>query len=86
MKRLIWIAPVLALLAGCEDMNMNQPQMIGTVGGAVLGAAVTPHNPVSGALIGSAVGLAAGTYLFKDSSGKCTWQRPDGTRYIANCP
>ena len=90
MRKLLMIAPVLALLAGCEDMSqtggLSQNQLVGTVGGAAIGAVVTPHNPLQGALIGGAVGLVAGTYLGRDTQGHCVYQRPDGSRYLAQCP
>jgi hypothetical protein len=84
MQKILWILPVVALLGGCEGMTNSQ--VLGTAGGAVIGAAVTPDNAVTGALLGSAVGLAAGSYLGHDSTGQCTWQRPDGSRYYAACP
>lgn len=84
MKKILCIVPVAALLAGCDSLTTQQ--LYGTAGGAALGAVVTPGNPVQGALIGSAVGLVAGTYLGHDASGQCVWQRPDGSRYVANCP
>lgn len=85
MKKFLWILPVVALVSGCDQMSNSQ--MIGAAGGAAVGAAVTPNNAVTGALLGSAVGLAAGTYLGRDTtSNQCLWERPDGTRYTANCP
>lgn len=83
MRTLYWIVPAVALLAGCEDMSQNQ--LLGTTGGAAIGAAVTPNKPLKGALIGGAVGLAAGTYLGHDTTGRCVYQRPDGTRFVADC-
>jgi hypothetical protein len=67
-------------------MGMTDQQMMGTAGGAAIGAVVTPHNRLQGALIGGAVGLAAGTYLGRDASGGCVYQRANGTRYVATCP
>lgn len=84
MRKFIILVPIFAILAGCEDLT--QQQMVGTTGGAAIGAIVTPHNPLQGALIGGAVGLVAGTYLGRDSTGRCVYQRPDGSRYIAACP
>ena len=83
MNRILVILPLLGALAGCDQLNSNQ--VAGTAGGAVLGAVVTPHNPLQGALIGSAVGLAAGSLLGHTSNGQCLYQRPDGTRYTAAC-
>ncbi len=84
MTKIFWIAPVIALLAGCQDMS--QQQMFGTAGGAAIGAVVTPNDPLQGAVIGGAVGLLAGTYLGRDPQGNCVYQRPDGSRYVATCP
>ena len=84
MQKFFLIVPIIALLAGCEDMS--QQQLLGTGGGAALGAVLTPNDPLQGALIGGAVGLVAGTYLGRDAQGKCVYQRPDGSRYIATCP
>ena len=84
MRKIYLLIPVFAILAGCEDMSQNQ--LVGTTGGAAIGAIVTPHNPLQGALIGGAVGLVAGTYLGKDASGNCVYQRSNGTRYLAACP
>ncbi len=39
MRKFIWVVPVLAALAGCD--GMSQQQMVGTAGGAAIGAAVT---------------------------------------------
>ncbi len=84
MRKIFLILPMMGALAGCEQLTDSQA--VGTGGGAVIGALVTPHNPVQGALIGGAVGLVAGTYLGHDSTGKCLYQRPDGSRYTAACP
>ena len=88
MHRIFLALPFMAALAGCDatNMGMTDQQMMGTAGGAAIGAVVTPHNPLQGALIGGAVGLAAGTYLGRDTSGGCVYQRANGTRYVATCP
>jgi hypothetical protein len=84
MQRFYMLVPFAVLLSGCEDLN--QQQLVGTTGGAAIGAIVTPNNPLQGALIGSAVGLAAGTYMGRDPTGRCIFQRTDGSRYLATCP
>ena len=84
MLKIIWILPVLGLLAGCENLTDNQ--VVGTAGGAAIGAVVTPGNPMQGALLGGAVGLVAGSYLGRDTAGKCIYQRNNGSRYYAACP
>lgn len=83
MRKFFLMLPVLGLVAACDTMTKNQ--QVGTLGGAVLGAVVTPGNPVEGAAIGGAVGLVAGTLVGHASSGGCLYQRPDGTRYTAAC-
>lgn len=84
MRKLYLLVPIAALLAGCEDLS--QQQLVGTTGGAAIGAIVTPGNPLQGALIGSAIGLAAGTFMGRDPNGRCIYQRTDGSRYLATCP
>ena len=84
MNKIYLLAAFGTLLAGCEDMSQNQ--VLGTTSGAAIGAIVTPHNPIQGALIGSAIGLAAGTYAGHDASGRCIYRRTDGSRYVAACP
>lgn len=83
MTRILMALPVMALLAGCGDYT--QSQIGGAAGGAALGAVVTPHNRLQGALIGSAVGLAAGSLMGHTATGECLYERPDGTRYTAAC-
>ncbi len=88
MRKILMGLPVLAALAGCDGTNMGltNNQMIGTAGGAAIGALVTPVNPIQGAAIGGAVGLAAASLMGKDPKGGCLYQRSDGTRYSAACP
>ena len=78
------LVPCAVFLAGCEDLS--QQQLVGTTGGAAIGAVVTPHNPLQGALIGGAIGLVAGTYMGRDKDGRCVYQRADGSRSLAACP
>ncbi len=88
MRKILMLLPVLGALAACDGTNMGltNNQVIGTAGGAAIGALVTPVNPIQGAAIGGAVGLAAASLMGHDSTGKCVYQRPDGTRYPAACP
>ena len=83
MNRFILILPVLGLVAACDPLQ--QTQLAGTVGGAAVGALVTPNDPTQGALIGGVVGLAAGSMIGYNASGQCVYQRPDGSRYTAAC-
>ena len=84
MRKFLMLVPVVFALASCEDLS--QQQLVGTTGGAAIGAVVTPHNPLQGALIGGAIGLVAGTYMGRDTEGHCVYQRSDGSRYLAACP
>ena len=84
MRKFLMLVPIVFALAGCEDLS--QQQLVGTTGGAAIGAVVTPHNPLQGALIGGAIGLVAGTYMGRDKEGHCVYQRSDGSRYLAACP
>lgn len=88
MHKILMVLPLLGALAGCDQYGNSQfsnQQLGATAGGAALGAIVTPNNRLQGALIGSAVGLAAGSLMGKTSNGQCLYERPDGTRYTANC-
>ena len=40
MRKLYLLVPFVVVLAGCEDMS--QQQLLGTTGGAVIGAVVSP--------------------------------------------
>ena len=83
MKKLLMILPLLSMAAACDPLQ--QSQLAGTVGGAAVGALVTPNDPTQGALIGGVVGLAAGSLIGSTASGQCVYQRPDGSRYTAAC-
>lgn len=83
MMKIFLMLPLLGMVAACDTMTPNQ--QIGTAGGAVVGALVTPGNPVQGAAIGGAVGLIAGSLIGHTSTGQCLYQRRDGTRYTAAC-
>jgi hypothetical protein len=83
MKKLVLVFPLLGLIAACD--TLEQQQLAGTAGGAALGALATPNDPTQGALIGGAVGLAAGTLLGRTASGECVYQRQDGSRFVGPC-
>ena len=83
MKKIILMLPLLGMMAACD--SLTQKEQIGTAGGAVVGALVTPGNPVAGAAIGGAVGLAGAALIEHASNGRCVYQRPNGSRYTANC-
>jgi uncharacterized protein YcfJ len=85
MNRFLLVLPIVAALAACETQGQNQ--IAGTAAGALIGASVSnDDDKLRGALIGGAVGLAAGTLVSgRDSQGRCLYERPDGTRYYANC-
>lgn len=62
--KLIAIAGLMVILAGCAGMSSREQRMlsggaIGAAGGAALGA-VTGGNPAVGAVVGGAVGVVGG--------------------------
>jgi YMGG-like Gly-zipper len=83
MMRFLLIVPLVGLVAACDPLQQNQ--LAGTVGGAAIGALVTPDNPEKGAVIGGAIGLAAGSMIGYTASGQCVYQRADGSRYTGVC-
>jgi YMGG-like Gly-zipper len=83
MTRFLLIVPMMGLVAACDPLQ--QSQLGGTVGGAAIGALITPENPEKGAVIGGAIGLAAGSMIGYTASGQCVYQRSDGSRYVGVC-
>lgn len=85
MKKYLMALPLIGLLAACE--TQDQALLATTATGAVIGAAVSSDDDrLTGALIGSAAGLAAGALLLgKNARGECIYERPDGSRYAASC-
>lgn len=85
MKKYLMILPLVAGLAACETQGQNQ--LAGAATGALIGASVSnDDDQIRGAVIGGAVGLAAGTLIGqRDASGRCLYQRPDGSRYYRAC-
>ncbi|MCB5411209.1 YMGG-like glycine zipper-containing protein [Pseudogemmobacter faecipullorum] len=80
------LIPAFAL-AGCVETTPTQNTVLGTVGGAAVGAAVSSKGDMGkGALIGAAVGAVAGTYLGQTSTpGQCYYRNSAGQRYVAAC-
>lgn len=85
MNRFWMVLPLVGALAACETQEQNQ--VAGTLTGAAIGAAVSNDDDKStGIIVGGLTGLAAGTLIGqRDTSGRCLYQRPDGSRYYANC-
>lgn len=84
MTRLLLALPLLGALAAC--VTQEQRMLTGAAVGMAAGAAVSSdEDRMKGALIGGAVGLAAGTLIGRDTSGRCVYQRPDGSRYVGAC-
>lgn len=84
MKRILLLLPLLGLLAACE--TQEQRMLTGAAVGMAAGAAVSSdEDRMKGALIGGALGLAAGTLIGRDTSGRCIYQRSDGSRYAGPC-
>ena len=90
LKKSLLALPLVALIAGCQGMNMGGTGQ-STAGGALLGAAAgaaiaDDGDRADGALIGGALGAAAGNLVGRSQNGNCVYQRPDGSRYVATCP
>ena len=83
MTKFLVMLPVLGLLGACDQFTNSEGA--GALGGAAIGAAITPGNRVEGALLGGAVGLAAGSLVGHTASGQCLYRRSDGTEYTAAC-
>lgn len=85
MKKLALVIPMIAALGACDTPDGRLAAS--TAAGAVLGASVSGSNDkAKGAIIGGAAGLAAGTLINRSQTGNCTYQRANGTTYIAACP
>ena len=83
MAKMVWMLPVLGLLAACD--TMAQRQITGTLGGAALGMAVSgSDDKLTGALVGGGLGLAGATAM-GPNAGNCLYQRADGSQYEAPC-
>ncbi|MEO5615959.1 MAG: YMGG-like glycine zipper-containing protein [Cypionkella sp.] len=84
MKRILLLLPLLGVLAACD--TQEQRMITGTAVGMAAGAAVSSDKDrMKGALIGGALGLAAGTLIGRDPSGRCVYERSDGSRYVGPC-
>ena len=89
MKKIILAFPMIAALAACDTTmrSADTATLTGAAVGAAAGAAVSgDDDQVEGAIIGGLAGAAAGNYIGRTQAGACVYQRPDGTRYTANCP
>jgi|AntRauTorckE5430_2_1112549.scaffolds.fasta_scaffold34139_3 hypothetical protein len=85
MKKFIMLLPMIAALAACDTPDGTLAAT--TAAGALAGASVSSSNDrTKGAIIGAGAGLLAGTLINRQSNGNCTYQRPDGSTYIAACP
>lgn len=85
MQKFIMILPIIAALAACDTPDGTLAAT--TAAGALTGVAVSGSNDrAKGAIIGAGAGLLAGTLINRQSNGNCTYQRPDGSTYVAACP
>ena len=85
MKKFLIAIPLIAALGACDTYNPNTGTLAGAALGAAAGAAVSgSDDKLLGAVIGGAAGAAAGSYLGRDSSGKCVYQNTDGSRYTGD--
>ena len=90
LKKSLLALPLVALIAGCQGTGMGATGN-STTGGALLGAAAgaaiaDDGDRFEGAVIGGALGAAAGNLVGRTQTGNCVYQRPDGSRYVATCP
>ncbi|QYK40188.1 MAG: glycine zipper 2TM domain-containing protein [Paracoccaceae bacterium] len=88
MKKFLLILPLCALAAaGCTPTTADQRAVLGGIGGAAVGAAVSsPSDRTQGALIGAAVGVAASTLIGPaPTAGQCYYRNSRGERFIAPC-
>ncbi|QFU07155.1 Glycine zipper 2TM domain protein [Rhodobacteraceae bacterium THAF1] len=87
LKKSLLALPLVALIAGCQGTGMNNSTTGGALLGAAAGAAIADDGDrIEGAVIGGALGAAAGNLVGRTQSGNCVYQRPDGSRYVATCP
>jgi outer membrane lipoprotein SlyB len=85
MKKFMLVIPMIAALAACETNDRTLAAT--TLGGAIAGASVSGGDDrAKGAIIGGAAGLAAGSLINRQNNGNCTYQRNNGTTYVAACP
>ncbi|MCX7566641.1 hypothetical protein OS189_09835 [Sulfitobacter sp. F26169L] len=85
MKNFLIAISMTASLAACDTPDGNLAAS--TLAGAAIGATVSgSDDKAKGAIIGGAAGLAAGTLINRHQNGNCTYQRPNGSTYIAACP
>lgn len=81
---------VLALFSLTACVQSSDPAMNETVTGAVagglIGAAVSDDGDrIEGALIGSAVGAAAGLLIGRTNDGRCRYRDSNGNEYTSAC-
>ena len=87
MKKILAPLAMTAMLAGpitacttSEATTVGGLALVGAAAGGVIG------NDLKAALIGAAIGSAAGAVLVaRDRGGWCYYQRPDGTYVKARC-
>ena len=84
MTKVLWILPVVALVAGCQ--TREQTTLAGAAAGAALGSAVADDDDrLQGAVIGGIAGAAAGSLIGRNSQGQCIYRRSNGTTFVAPC-
>ena len=87
LKKSLLALPLVALIAGCQGTGISNTTTGGALVGAAAGAALADDDDrLEGAVIGGALGAAAGSLVGRTQTGNCVYQRPDGSRYVATCP
>ncbi|WP_284165115.1 YMGG-like glycine zipper-containing protein [Frigidibacter sp. SD6-1] len=86
MRRYFLLLPVLAALTACQ--TPEQTAMAGAATGAAIGAvAADDGDELKGAMLGGAVGLAAGALIGQTRQpGMCLYRDRYGREYTAACP
>ncbi|MEO5621284.1 MAG: glycine zipper 2TM domain-containing protein [Cypionkella sp.] len=88
MKFSLLALPLIAALglSACVP-TQDQGLVVGTLGGAAIGSAVSSkEDKTQGILTGAVVGAIAGTYLGQtNQAGKCYYRNSAGQRFIAAC-
>ncbi|MEZ5886155.1 MAG: glycine zipper domain-containing protein [Paracoccaceae bacterium] len=86
MRKCLLVLPLFAALSACQ--TPEQTAMAGAATGAALGAVVADDgDELKGAVLGGAVGLAAGALIGQaQQPGMCIYRDRYGRQYTAACP
>ena len=84
LATLIFAGLAALALAGCSSTERGAGY--GAAAGAIVGGVTS--GTVTGAAVGAGVGAAAGAIVghVAGTQNTCVYERPNGTRYRAECP